>query len=63
MIKILNVLKRFFKRFFNKNTGFTNSKTTLPKKTPTIIELEAFGCVPAPTTDCVALNKKIKTLS
>ena len=33
-----------------------------PKKEPKVTEIKAFGCVPAPITDCVSSNKNIQTV-
>ena len=53
---------RLFKDVSHDNGTLHNKKIKRSKKTPTVIEIEAFGCMPASAVDCISSNKNVHTV-
>ena len=63
MIHLISRFKAHFRHFIDKCVSLFRKSNKRPKKVTKVIELEAFGCVPASSADCVNLSKKYRTIS
>ena len=58
----MNKFKAYFRALYNKIVSFFVKNKKSPKKPQKVVILEASGFMPAPSVDCIKLDKKFKTM-
>lgn len=59
----MNRFKAYFRTSYNKIVSFFAKNKKSPKKPQKVVILEASGFMPAPSVDCIKLDKKFKTMN
>jgi hypothetical protein len=59
----MNRIKAFFRALSDKIVSFFTKKKKASKKPQKVVILEASGFMPAPSVDCIKMDKKYKKMN
>ena len=59
----MNQIKAFFRTLSDKIVSFFTKKKKASKKSQKVVFLEASGFMPAPSVDCIKMDKKYKKMN